>query len=152
MLYLTKKGFTLAEVIVAVAILLLLTGIAVPTLLNTRVNANEHYAISNIQTISVAAQTYWSVKNSLPTTLAQLHTEGHIDGELGCASSTCPRNGYNYGMRGAGQSTDFVVYATPQTANDGVRSFCAGSDGVTRVNSSGAAPDSQAECTIWSAL
>lgn len=147
-----KKGFTLIEIMIVVVIIGLITGMAIPNLLRSRLVANEKYAISNIQTISVAGQTYWSISNSLPTTLSQLSTEKYIDNILGCATSCCVKNGYSYCMGGTGQTTNFYIYAIPQTANNGVRSFCAGSDGVTRENSSGATPANQAACTTWTPL
>jgi len=148
-----KKGFTLVEIMIVIAIIAILVGIAIPNLLRSRLNANEQYAISNLQTISVAAQTYWSVKNILPDTLVKLHNEGLIDGVLGCSTMPCEKNGYNYEIGGTGTSDSFFVYAVPKTPNvTGVRSFCSGSDGVTRVNPSGAAPASQTACTAWAPL
>ena len=148
-----KKGFTLVEIMIVVAIIAILVGIAIPNLLRARLNANEHYAISNIQTISIAAQTYWSVCNTLPDTLKDLYDESYIDETLGCSTEPCENNGYKYYMGGTGLTTDFFVYAVPKTPNvTGVRSFCSGSDGVTRVNTSGATPANQAACTGWDAL
>ncbi|MBU1912312.1 MAG: prepilin-type N-terminal cleavage/methylation domain-containing protein [Candidatus Omnitrophica bacterium] len=147
-----KKGFTLVEIMIVVAVIAALVGIAIPNLLRSRLNANEHYAISNLQTISVAAQTYWSVKNTLPTALTQLHDEGYIDDTLGYAASGCTKNGYTYYIGGTGLTTDFFVYTVPQTSSTGVRSFCSGSDGVTRVSPSGATPASQTACNAWASL
>lgn len=134
-----KKGFTLTEVMIVVAVIALLSAIAIPSLLRSRLNANEENAISNLQTISVAAQTYWSVKNTLPTTLSQLHDEGYIDETLG--SEGCIKNGYIYHMAGTGTEASFYVYTVPQTPNvTGIRSFCAASDGVIRVGATPAGP------------
>lgn len=148
-----RKAFTFIEIMIVVAIIAILVGVAIPNLLRSRLTANEQYAISNLQTISVAAQTYWSVNNALPTTLAQLSSNNYIDNTLGCASACCTKSGYTYCMGGTGLNTDFFVYTTPQAANvTGVRSFCSGSDGVTRADSSGAAPTSQAACSSLSPL
>ena len=150
--YRMKKGFTFVEIMVVVGTIALLVGIAIPNLLRSRLNANEHYAISNIETISIAAQTYLSVDNTLPTTLNQLNNEGYIDVTLGCATPPCIKNGYKYYMGGTGLTTDFFVYTIPQAPNTGIRSFCAGSDSMVRVNTSGAPPASQVACTGWDPL
>jgi len=148
-----KKGVTLIEIMIVVTIIAVLSAIAVPNLLRSRLNASENNAISNLQIISVAAQTYWSVKNTLPTGLDQLYNEGYIDQTLGALPHNNIKNGYIYNIQGTGQTTDFFVYAIPQTPNvTGIRSFCAVSDGVIRVNPSGAAPAGYAACTAWPPL
>jgi len=148
-----KRGFTLVEIMLVVGIIVVLVSIGIPGLLRSRLNANEQNAISSLQTISVTAQTYLSVKNTLPTTLKDLHDEDLLDETLGCSSSQCTKSGYTYGMGGTGSTTSFFVYAIPQTLDvTGRRSFCSGSDGVTRVNFSGATPVDQAECTAWGQL
>jgi len=148
-----KKGFTFVEIMVVVGIMALLVGISIPNLLRSRLVANEQSAVSNIQTISIAAQTYLSVDNNLPTTLAQLYGERYIDVTLGCAAPPCIKNGYKYYMGGTGLDTDFFVYTIPQTpAVTGVRSFCSDSDGRVRVSTSGATPANRAACFAWTAL
>lgn len=150
-----KKGFTVVEIMIVCAIILTLVAIAIPNLLRSRLNANEHHAISNLQVVSTAAQSFWSVGNqatSLPTDLAQLHTLGYVpDSSLACASQPCTKQGYRYTIGGDGSTSGFFVYTVPQSPRvSGVRSFCAGSDGVIRVSPSGATPASQAACSSWS--
>lgn len=145
-----KKGFTLVEIMIVVAIIALLAAIAIPNLLRARLNANEGAAISNLHTLSTTAQSFWSATGALPLTLNALGsaTPPYIDNTIGCAAATCTKSGYVYGMGGTGLAADFFTYAAPQTPNvTGVRSFCVGSDGVVRVDPAGSTPGTQAVCT-----
>jgi len=151
-----KKGFTLVEIMIVVAIIALLAAIAIPNLLRARLNANEGAAISNVHTLSTASQSFWSATGALPTALNDLgagSNPSYIDTTLGCAAATCTKNGYDYTIAGAGAAADFVAVATPDTPNvTGVRSFCVSSDGVVRVDPAGGAIGDAATCNGLAAL
>lgn len=54
----SKKGFTLVEIMIVVAIIALLAAIAIPSLLRARHNANETSAIGAARTISTALESF----------------------------------------------------------------------------------------------
>ncbi|MFH0855050.1 MAG: prepilin-type N-terminal cleavage/methylation domain-containing protein [Candidatus Omnitrophota bacterium] len=70
-----RKGFTLVEIMIVVAIIALLAAIAIPNLLSARMTANTAAAKANIRSLSTACETY-STANSgaYPTTVAELTT------------------------------------------------------------------------------
>src|SRR6202049_3912123 len=55
-----EKGFSLIELLIVVAIILIIAAIAIPNLLRARIAANESSAVSSIRTVNTAEVTYQS--------------------------------------------------------------------------------------------
>src|SRR3989338_271196 len=94
-----RKGFTLVEIMIVVAIIALLAAIAIPNLLRARHNANESAAIAALRTLSTAEESYRAAQTppSYSADLGDLFdsTPPYIDAALsGATSSTNSRQGY----------------------------------------------------------
>src|SRR5437660_12826331 len=73
-----QKGFSLIELLIVVAIILIIAAIAIPNLLRARIAANESSAAASIRTIGTAELSY---ANAYPTVgyAAILEVLGPID-------------------------------------------------------------------------
>jgi prepilin-type N-terminal cleavage/methylation domain-containing protein len=133
----SKKGFTLVEIMIVVAIIVLLAAIAIPNLLRARLSANEATAIAAMRTLSTAMESYRAGQSppAYPSALGSLSnaTPPYIDSVLGGGLKA----GYNFTL--AGGNNTYSVVGAPQTANvTGVRSFFVDQSGVVRVGTTSA--------------
>src|SRR5258708_15007459 len=70
-----KRGFSIIELLIGVAIILIIAAIAIPNLLRSRIAANEASATATLRTLNTAEVTYASTYNSgFTSTLGQLST------------------------------------------------------------------------------
>src|SRR5215510_14421952 len=74
-----EKGFSLLELLIVVAIILIIATIALPSLLRSRQSANESSAVANIRSFNTAEVSYSSSGGGTFGTIADLTTAGLVD-------------------------------------------------------------------------
>jgi len=105
-----NKGFSLIELLIVVAIILIIAAIAIPNLLKARRSANEGSATASMRTIGSGELLYRSTQGAF-TTLAGLSADGVIDNVLGAGS----KSGYQFvASPGAGTLAPLQFTATAQ--------------------------------------
>src|SRR5262249_2937435 len=119
------KGFSLLELLIVVAIILIIATIAIPNLLRARQAANESAAVAQLRTIVTAEVTYFSGAQNNAGNIAQLMGAGLIDGRFGGTMS-----GYNYDITASG--ADYTATATPASASTGRFGYYTTPDAVIR--------------------
>jgi type IV pilus assembly protein PilA len=169
-----QKGFSLIELLIVVAIILIIAAIAIPSLIRSRMAANDSSAASTIRTLNTAEVAYsTSYPNagfsqslaSLGPGLAPVDCSDPtkvkstsaclIDAVVGCNDlGPCFKNGYDYYITGnaasaAGTFVDYVVSAeSDKLGSSGMANWCSLDDGVIRKDAETPVPQRNAAVDI----
>ena len=157
-----QKGFSLIELLIVVAIILIIAAIAIPNLLRAKISANESSGVGSVRNIVTAEVSYQASypQYGFAATIDLLGPGGAnlscpatgpdpavgaclIDAVLGggAGGTNSVKSGYGFSAVGLNlvpasappQYSGFTAAAVPVTYNQtGVRAFCAGDDGVLR--------------------
>jgi prepilin-type N-terminal cleavage/methylation domain-containing protein len=144
----STKGFSLIELLIVVAIILIIAAIAIPNLLRSRIAANQASAVGSLRTLNTSEVTYSSTYNvGFTATLSYLAPDptgsnpsstaaGLIDSVLALGS----KSGYSFAYSpGASDSTGrintYQFTAVPITSSTGTNYYFTDQSGVIRQNS-----------------
>lgn len=163
------RGFSLIELLIVVAIILIIVAIAIPNFLRSRMAANEAATAENLRTITTAAVVYnTTYGDGYPAVLTNL-------GGVATSAATCDlsvliddnlalvphqKSGYTFAYTGeSGNVTvtpancgapgfnGYLVTATPIVVGvSGTRSFCSDTPGILHFDILGNTPASPALC------
>jgi type IV pilus assembly protein PilA len=155
-----QKGFSLIELLIVVAIILIIAAIAIPNLMRSRIAANDSAAAATIRTLNTSEVTYANLWGNGVTyaTLAQLGPSAAacttptatnaciLDFVLGCTGGTsgafCTRDAFKYTITTISTASDYVAFAGPIAATQGDKDYCSAPDLVVRWKSDPTAADS----------
>jgi len=132
-----KKGFTLVEIMIVVAIIALMMLISIPNLLRARLAANEAATIAALKTISSAAHTFRASNSGYPSNLSELY-DGLIPPYIDSVLARGIKDGYFFTLEGSnddanGNHQGFLAQAAPITFGfTGNRYFSLDASGIVR--------------------
>jgi type IV pilus assembly protein PilA len=170
-----QKGFSLIELLIVVAIILIIAAIAIPNLLRARIAANEASSVSSIRTMNTAQAAYQSTFPTVgyASTMAELGPGAAscpaggptsaasclIDNVLASATTAgTAKSGYYFAVAAvanSGLNTNYTFGGSAATFNStGVRGFCSKEDAVLHFTASWNNPPqtTPATCAGWTTL
>ena len=161
-----QYGFTLLELMIVLALIVIMAAIAIPSMKEAKINADEASAVASIRAINTAEVSYETTYGGYADSLANL---GGAEPCTKSAETAClldqslaggVKSGYRFAAVGgnpsAGANTSYVASAAPEVYDrTGKRRFCSTEKNVIRADSNGAGstiPPGVEECMGFGAL
>jgi type IV pilus assembly protein PilA len=122
-----KNGFSLLELLIVVAIILIIATIAIPSLLRSRQSANETHAVANLRTLNTGEVQYLSSNMGQYGDIPSLVSQGLLN-----ITYSAPSAGYNFNIALPVGNLDYTATAVAYGGNMGRYDFFSGPDYVIR--------------------
>ncbi|MCY4593700.1 MAG: prepilin-type N-terminal cleavage/methylation domain-containing protein [Bryobacterales bacterium] len=123
-----NRGFSLIELLIVIAIILIISAVAIPRIMSIKQMANQVAAIKSCETINTAQMQYFTQFHRYASTLAELGPPPGDAGPSPASANLVDENlvdgihlGYAFSM--IGTPAGYSVNADPQSPESGRRTF-----------------------------
>lgn len=148
----SKKGFTLIELMIVIAIIAIIAAIAIPNLIEARKHGNEAAAIGALKTITTAQSLFREGDKEQDLNfdygnLAELSGTQLVDGVLGSGT----KQGYQFEVDYGSTTSEFLWFAVANPAvptTTGDRYFCVNQAGVVFYTQLATITMNNTDCTV----
>jgi type IV pilus assembly protein PilA len=145
-----QKGFSLIELLIVVAIILIIAAIAIPNLLRSKMASNEASAVASLRTYNTSIVTYSTTYGTDPTAFSSLGPSTSpsstaadmVDNLLGATAPVKSGYSFTYSSPTTAPVTTYNIVAVPVSSSTGQRQFYTDQSGVIRQTTDGTTPSS----------
>jgi type IV pilus assembly protein PilA len=144
-----EKGFSLIELLIVVAIILIIAAIAIPNLLRAKMAANEASAVASCRTLNTTIVAYSTTYSTDPPTIAALGPiasggtpSSTLADLIDSLLATGTKSGYTFTYTPGTTTpvTSYTIVAVPTSSSTGQRKFYTDQSGVIRATTDGTVP------------
>ena len=140
-----RKGFSLIELLIVVAIILILAAIAIPNLLRSKIAANQASAVASLRSLNTSSMLFNTSYSQFPSALSNFATpsSGTVSSTaadlIDSVLATGTKSGYSFSWSGGGTTGQYAITAVPVSTSSGTVYYYTDQSLVIRSNPGAAA-------------
>jgi type IV pilus assembly protein PilA len=138
-----QEGFSLIELLIVVAIILIIAAIAIPNLMRSKIAANQASAVASLRTLNTSAALFNTNYNLFPSAISNMGTSSSVTSTsadlIDAVLATGVKSGYSFTWTGGGTTGAYTIAADPVTVSTGTVHYFTDQSLVIRSNATAAA-------------
>jgi prepilin-type N-terminal cleavage/methylation domain-containing protein len=134
-----QKGFSLIELLIVVAIILIIAAIAIPNLLRSKIAANQASAVASLRTLNTSSVLFDTNYQQYPSKIADMATGATVTSTsadlIDSVLALGTKSGYKFSWSGGGATgPTYAIWADPVSSSSGTVHYYTDQSLVIRSN------------------